>query len=414
MSASADLHLPKAASFEAFHERSLPDALTRRSSKLPDAYGRTLAPFGIRERESGRAYTFSYVPSYVPGSGTIKIHPGEEDAKTLVELPFEHWAGLTEDLESAPGLVYGDHATRVRGDLMDFMQWEPALRWLFQDRPVYDPECVDLRDSQGRALDPTRGFYPDDDPEEMAEFLRVVGYLWVRNVLSPEEVETLQEEGERLRAAAKPGDQESWWGKREDGQELLCRVLRAGKEPKMRSLHGDPRLERYAELCDVPMEHKQGAGDKDGVTILWKQPGVAEGLGDLPWHRDCGMGGHASMCPTAVMSIFLGPNTEEAGQIRFLPGSWKSSYPFADGNDAAAPQGIAPPAQPGDITLHYGDGLHVAPPPTGSDAPFRSCILMGYGRTGGGHHKGKRHYNDILLGNADGQVEDMRKVAERR
>lgn len=162
------------------------------------------------------------------------------------------------------------------------------------------------------------------------------------------------------------------------------------------------------------MEHKQGPGDKDGLAILWKQPGVEEGLGDLPWHRDCGMGGHASMCPTAVTSIFLGPNTKEAGQIRFLPGSWKSSFPFTDGNDAGAPEGVAPAAEPGDITLHYGDGLHVAPPPTGSEGPFRSCILMGYGRTGGGHHAGGRHYNDILLGNADGQVEDMRKIAKRR
>jgi hypothetical protein len=410
MSAPAAPHLPDATSFKGFHERSVPEALTRRSSRLPDAYGQTLEPFGIRERESGRTYTLSFAPE----SGSIEIQRGEENAVTLIELPSEKWVGLTQDVESAPGLVYGDHATRVRGDLMDFVHWEPALRWLYLDRPVYDPSNVDLQDSHGRTLDPTRGFSPDDDPDEMAEFLRTVGYLWVRNVLSPEEIKILQQESERLRDAARPGDQESWWGKREDGSEVLCRVLRAGKEPKMRSLHGDPRLERYAELCDLPMDHKQGPGDKDGLAILWKQPRVAEGLGDLPWHRDCGMGGHASMCPTAVMSIFLGPNTKEAGQIRFLPGSWKSSFPFAEGNDAGAPEGVAPAAKPGDITLHYGDGLHVAPPPTGSEGPFRSCILMGYGRTGGGHHAGKRHYNDILLGNADGQVEDMRKIAKRR
>ena len=235
-----------------------------------------------------------------------------------------------------------------------------------------------------------------------------------RRLLLVRQIALLSMESAKEREAARPGDQESWWGKREDGSEVLCRVLRAGKEPKMRSLHGDPRLERYAELCDLPMEHKQGPGDKDGLAILWKQPGVEEGLGDLPWHRDCGMGGHASMCPTAVTSIFLGPNTKKAGQIRFLPGSWKSSFPFTDGNDAGAPEGVAPAAEPGDITLHYGDGLHVAPPPTGSEGPFRSCILMGYGRTGGGHHAGGRHYNDILLGNADGQVEDMRKIAKRR
>ena len=153
----------------------------------------------------------------------------------------------------------------------------------------------------------------------MAHFLRTVGYLWIRNVFSEEEVEELRRESERLRSSAREGDQESWWGKNAQGESLLCRVLRAGKEPKMRSLHSDPRLRGLAELCDEKMVLKQAAEAKDGVTVLWKQPGVTEGLGDLPWHRDCGMGGHGSMCPTAVLSVFLGPNTPEAGAISFLP-----------------------------------------------------------------------------------------------
>ena len=396
-------------SFEAYHDSLLAEALAHRASRLPEAYARSLAPFGVRERESGKTYTYRSVPE----QGGIEIACGDAEASTIIELAAEDFQLLTEDLESAAGLLYGERASRHRGDAMDFLQWEPAMRWMYVDRPVYDPDAVVLRDAAGRTLDPTRGFEPDDDPEEMAEFLRVVGYLWVRGVLAPEEVAELREEGERLAAAAREGDQESWWGRREDGSSVLCRVLRAGKEPKMRSLHGDPRLERIAALTDVPMEHKQGPEDKDGVTLLWKHPDVSEGLGDLPWHRDCGMGGHASMCPTAVMSIFLGPNTPEAGQIRFLPGSWKSSFPFVEGDAANAPRGVAPPASPGDVTLHYGDGLHVAPPPTGRTGPFRSCVLMGFGRTDGHHHRGGRHYNDVLLGREDGQVQDMRSVARR-
>ena len=111
------------------------------------------------------------------------------------------------------------------------------------------------------------------------------------------------------------------------------------------------------------------------------------------------------------MSIFLGPNAPEAGELRFLPGSWQMSYPFAEGTDARAPQGVAPPARPGDVTIHYGDGLHVAPPPTSETGPHRSCVLIAYRRKGGGHHRGERHYNDVLLGSADGQIQDMRKVA---
>ncbi|MBB85503.1 MAG: hypothetical protein CL931_16965 [Deltaproteobacteria bacterium] len=397
-------------SFADYHRETLASELARRQSRLPTSYASTLRPFAIRERESGEACT--YRPD--PERGTILVSAGETEAETVVELARASFVQLTEDLESSAGLVYGDRVTAVRGDLMDLLQWEPAFRWMFRDRPVYDPDDADLRDSAGHPLDPARSFTLDDDPEEMAEFLRVVGYLWVREVLSPDEVDELRAESERLRTAAVEGDQESWWGKTADGESLLCRVLRPGTEPKMRSLHGDPRLERIAALTDVPMEHKQGPEDKDGLALLWKQPAVAEGLGDLPWHRDCGMGGHASMCPTAVLSVFLGPNTPEAGQIRFLPGSWNASFPFIEGDAENAPHGVAPLAQPGDVTFHYGDGLHVAPPPTGSEGPFRSCVIMGYGRVGGGTHRGERHYNDVLLGDDAGQVTNMRDMARTR
>ena len=400
----------EASTFDEYHREQLARSLADRESRLPGRYAATLRPFAIRERESGAAYTYT-VSSEARG---IRLEAGDAQATTVVEIDRDCFVQLTEDLESSAGLVYGDRVRPVRGDLMDLMQWEPALRWMFRDRPVYDPDDVDLTDASGRALDPAHAFEPDDDPAEMAEFLRVVGYLWVRNVLSPDEVRQLREEGERLRASAVEGDQESWWGRDEAGDSVLCRVLRGGKEPTIRALHGDPRLERFAALCDAPMKHNQGPEDKDGIALLWKRPGVAEGLGDLPWHRDCGMGGHASMCPTAVLSLFLGPNTPEAGQIRFLPGSWKSSFPYIEGDAASAPHGVGPLAQPGDITFHYGDGLHVAPPPTGTRGPFRSCLLMGYGRSDGGHHRGERHYNDVLLGSEDGQVTNMRDVAKSR
>jgi len=400
---------PEAFAFGDFHTRTLPRQLSERSTSLPPEYAASLRPIAIGEQESGTRFTYRYDAD----RGGILVEPGDGNGKTIIDLPRQNFAQLTQDLESAAGLVYGEHAKLERGDLMDLLQWEPAFRWMFCDRPVYDPAAVELRNSRGELLDPSKAFSVDDEPEEMADYLRSVGYLWVRNVIPPDEIEALRAAGERLRAAAREGDQESWWGRNEVGESVLCRVLRAGQEPGMRALHGDPRLERFAALADVAMEHKQGPEDKDGVTLLWKQPGVAEGLGDLPWHRDCGMGGHASMCPTAVLSVFLGPNTPEAGQIRFLPGSWKSSFPFVDGTDAAAPVGVGPPAQPGDITFHYGDGLHVAPPPTGSEGPFRSCVLLSYARTDGSHHLGGRHYNDVLLGSEDGQVKNMREMAKR-
>ena len=393
--------------FEEFHAVDLPRRLSAAPSSLPETYTRRLRPLGIQIRETGASKTYR-----IAGGG-VGVVDGQADAATVIEIAHESWQEIVHDLETAPGLIYGQRVRRIRGDLMQFLEWEPALRWMFTGREVYDPASVDLRDASGAPLDLTRGFALEDDDAEMAHFLANAGYLWVRNVLSAEEIDGLRNAAGRLEAAAREGDQESWWGKRSDGSPVLCRVLRAGKEPCMGALHSDSRLRRLVSLCEVEMDTKMGARDKDGVTVLWKRPGVEEGLANLPWHRDCGMGGHASMCPTAVLSVFLGPNTPEAGQLSFLPGSWQKSFPFAEAGDAHAPQGVAPPASAGDVTLHYGDGLHVAPAPTGALGPYRSCVLIGFARAGGGHHRGLRHYNDALLGAEDGQIEHMSKLVSK-
>lgn len=388
-------------------ERPHPPRLAEPAARLPESYAASLSPLAFTIAETGETWT------YAIRDGRVESSPGAEAASDRLELSQASFDGLRRDVESSAGLIYGGKIRALQGDAMAFLQWEPALRWLFTGRAVYDASAVDLRGRDGAPLDPARAFRLDDDPEEMAHQLRTVGFVFVRGAFSPDEVETLRAESELLRRDAREGDQESWWGKRSDGTTVLCRVLRAGKQPKMRSLHGDPRIWQLAKLCDVPMELPLAADEKDGVTVLWKQPGVEEGLGDLPWHRDCGLGGHATMCPTAVVSVFLGPNTPEAGELRFLPGSWQSSLPYQTADSPAAPRGIAPPARAGDVTIHYGDGMHVAPPPTGTTGPFRSCILLGFKRRGGGHHEGGRHYNDVLLGDESGQIPDMKKVASR-
>ena len=91
---------------------------------------------------------------------------------------------------------------------------------------------------------------------------------------------------------------------------------------------------------------------------------MSEGLGDLPWHRDCGMGGHALMCPTLIASVFLTPSTPETGELRMLPGSWQRGCGPMDARDPRAPRGVSFAAAPGDVSLHYGDTMHAAPPPT--------------------------------------------------
>ena len=155
-----------------------------------------------------------------------------------------------------------------------------------------------------------------------------------------EEIAGFLEEAEQLRGEAVPGDKLSWWGKDARGEAILCRVTRAAAKPRLRSLPSDPRVVALKDLADEKLEHRRPASEEEGVSIIWKHPEMREGLGDLPWHRDCGMGGHAIMCPVLIVSVFLTPATAESGALRMLPGSWQASCGPIDARDARAPRGV--------------------------------------------------------------------------
>jgi ectoine hydroxylase-related dioxygenase (phytanoyl-CoA dioxygenase family) len=405
--------------FSDYHREVLPGRLAAGHLRAAAPGLDGLPSIAIRIAESGES------ARYVPRAGdapAIGIYPDDAGAELVVRLGVRAWSGLVHDVETPASLVYHGEVEAIRGDLMDFVRWEPVLRAMYTGRPVYDPAAVDLRDRRGAPLDPARGFTLAEierEPEEAAHFLRVVGYLLVKGVFSPDEVEAFRSAAAALREAARPDDRASWWARDAAGAPVLCRVLRGGTQPVLRALKHDPRIARVVALADEKLVAKQSADEPDGVTVLWKNPGVREGLSDLPWHRDCGMGGHASMCPTLVASVFLEANTPEAGALRFLPASWRASYRFAeaDGAAEAAEAGTEPglimPAEPGDFTVHYGDGWHAAPPPTSDTGPFRCSVLLSFEREGAFNHRGERHYNDVLLGDEQGQVQSMRTRAGR-
>ncbi len=391
--------------FQTFHRQELPRRLARWGGMAAEA-ARPHGPLAFR-LPSGEAF------AYLPGDDGIAVREGDAGADTVVGLDRDDWEGLFLDLESAPGLLYAGRARGLRGDLMRFVGWEPALRAMLHGIPIYDPGRVDLRDRQGRPLELGRGHRLDDDPAELSHFLDAAGYLLVKGAFAADEVQRLREGADELRRRARRGDGASWWGRNRAGEEVLCRVIQAGVLPVFRELHADPRVRALAELGRGALRPRP-AEAPNGVTVLWKNPDMAEGLSDLPWHRDCGMGGHAVMCPTLVMSLYLHPATPETGELRFLPGSWRATHGFAEATDPEAPRGVAVAAEAGDVTLHYGDGMHAAPPPTGARGPFRSGVLIGFAQAGSRHHRGEDHYNDVLLRDGDGQVQHLAKVARAR
>lgn len=393
--------------FREFHEVDLPARLAAGNGALAGPDATKIGPLAIRTPDG----TYTYRGT----GGGIEIVAGDAAAKAVVGLDLDSWRGLVADLDTPPGLFYGGRVEAVRGNPLRFVRWEPALRAMFHGRPIFDPASVELRDRSGVPLEADRSFTLDElraDDADARHFLATAGYVWVREAFDRAEVAEMLAEASVLHDEAVEGDQQSWWGRDAEGRPVLCRVLTGARRERLQRLHRDDRVALVASLPGIELRNDAGSG-RDGVTVLWKTPNVVEGLADLPWHRDCGMGGHASACPRYVMTICLTDGAPAAGELRFLPGSHRFSHPFIDGRDDAAPRGVSVPVTAGDMTIHIGDVMHVSMPPTSDAGPHRISVLMGFASPTARHHRGERHYNDVLLGADDGQVAHLADLVTR-
>jgi len=370
-------------SFDHYHRETLPARLAGDWGAIAARGAAGLPPLAMRLAD-GRAFT------YVPGPNGVAIVPGDAAAKTVVELDEALWRGLRDSVETPSGILLFGKGKVVSGDGGDFIHWESALRTLYEALPPYDPKAP-LVGRDGREIDPSRTFFPDDDRAEMADFLRTTGYILVRQVIPANEIDELLEAAESLKAAARQNDPMAWWGQHEDGRTLLTRVLNGGTHPRIRALIRDPRLQRIVELSDHALE----ATDTDVIHVLFKQSHmVFDGKTDNPWHRDCGLGLHATMCPLMNGSLFLRPATPETGELRFMPGSWRTAGVSNVFDERELGVGIT--ADPGDFSLHYGDGMHAGPPPTAKEGPFRASIVLEYGPIGRAPGLGQEQ-NDLQM-----------------
>jgi ectoine hydroxylase-related dioxygenase (phytanoyl-CoA dioxygenase family) len=393
--------------FEAFHQSELLARLAAGNGALAAAAAPHNASLAFRVEGRG-AYT------YRRADDNIEVARGEERADVVIELDHEDWKGVVNETKTAPGLLYGGRVKCRRGNAIKFVAWEPGLRAMYNGRPVWNPDAP-LYDRHGDVLDPEQTFRLDDEREDMAHFMRTVGYLFVRDVFEPDEIAGFLEEAEALQQEARKGDQLSWWGTNTDGEEVLTRVTRAAAKPRLSGIPTDPRLTGLVELSHHDLQVRSRSTAEEGVSLIFKRPGMSEGgLSDLPWHRDCGMGGHSEVCPILIASVYLTESNPDSGDLRVLPGSWQGSVPYIDANHPAAPKGALFSARPGDLSLHYGDTMHSAPPPEDPNrASYRISAVTGYARPDMKVPRQKGGYNSVLHGREDGQIEHLSRVASR-
>ena len=333
------------------------------------------------------------------------VEPGSESADAVAELDAAAFDDLVNERWTIFGLLYPGRMRVARGSFDDVASWEAALTNLWFDRPIYDGATDDVD-----RLDLGRSFRMTDDDRDIVAFLATAGFVVLRGVYSSGEIAAFDAEVNRLRSLATPDDNRSWWATNADGTEVCCRLTYMNERSSLLAgLHEDPRLERIASWHGEPL---RSAPDRlDGHTVVIKNSAVVSGLSDLPWHRDCGMGGHPVLCPTLSVGIQLDHANAANGQLWYLAGSHRHTNRISEVDRHPEWPVVRVDAEPGDVTVHYAHVLHVAPPPTAGDAHRRAMyVTFNNARVFDVVPPGKG-YNDVVFSQGDGRVRAPAELA---
>ena len=373
-----------------FHDDQLPALLGSDRGALAGAAARGLGPLVLKVDQQSWTYREE--------GGTIEVSQGEVD-EPWVEAAMDAgaWSDLATSMRTAIALHLAGELTITAGTFGRFGAWESVLRALYLGIPAYDPTRVQLVDDLGGPIDLTRTFSLADDDDEMSTWLHATGFLHLTGVFDADEVAELQAATDQITAAIGPDDPMTWWATRPDGSEVLCRVIYAQRlSPLMGDLATDPRMERLARLLGSPTASFPDR--MDGPTVLIKPSGELQGLSNLPWHQDCGLGLHPITCPAISLGIQITGSSAEVGRLEVIAGSHGQSVPPGT-SDAAMTQWpkVAVNTNPGDVTVHIQDVLHASPPPTGSGG--RATLYLSYYPPNLGEHIGPgQAVNDLIRG----------------
>lgn len=386
--------------FDDFNRVRLPSLNARHGSLVATDLA-SAPPLAFRTDE-GDAFT------WLPAADGLRVVEGEADAETVVALSERTFSEFVQELLTAAGAARTGRAKLARGTLVGWQRWEPALQSLCSGRAIYGPLVWQtLLDRSGQPLDLARRFRVDDDPDEMRQYFEAAGFLHLRSVFSPEEIERFRSEVEHVRAHTSPGDPFSWWSINRAGQEVVTRINYLGRHsPTLQALSHDPRLLRFARLAGPDL---RVCDDRlDGPMVFIKNADVVQGNGDLGWHVDDGIGGHPVMCPLIQTGIQLDHANAANGQLKLLAGSHRyTKHWIAWGQEGELPC-VALDTEPGDLTVHYGDAMHTTPPPTSPDAGRRALYYKFAEPKTFEWIPANCHYNDALF-----RADESGKVASR-
>jgi hypothetical protein len=285
------------------------------------------------------------------------------DAKAHVQLSREQFDELVSDQQTFMSMWAANKLRQEKGNVGHCLDWWLVLRAAIDGVPIHVPGAVTFADRKGAPLDLNRSFRPDDDVEEMRNFLREAGFLHVRGVFGAEEMRVISADMDTAVPHYSEGDGRSWWARTDAGETRLVRMQ--GFDRESETVHGLLGDSRFLSLAQIP-----GAGHEFGrkraqnrIEALFKPIGVTEGISDIPWHKDCGIGRHSYECCGMTVGISVTGADDVSGQLRVIAGSHRALvWSGIRQPDLDLPD-IPLPTETGDITIHLSCTMHMAQPP---------------------------------------------------
>ncbi len=306
------------------------------------------------EGEGGGAW------SLVAEGGTVAVRSGVVDGAVVVTFDtatFSDWAQLQASLNGlsvAQVLRYRDGTER------DVSIWDSLWLTIQDGWPIVDPDLAFL-DRDGRPLDLGRSFTRDDDPADVAHFLREAGYLHLRGWLDPTDMATISADIDRAQGEYTEGDGRSWWAELADGSHRVVRLQDfLPYSPTTAAILDGPVWEQLrVTLAGDDAELVKGKA----IEALIKPVGVVRGASDVTFHRDCHLGRHPYGCSGATIGISVTGSSEANGRLRVCAGSHRVVMPVEIAKHDPYLPVVAVTTEPGDLTVHLSCTLHEARPP---------------------------------------------------
>lgn len=353
-----------------FFDDDLPARIDEHANKIFPALA-FIRPRPIEIHVEGDAWTLT------ADDERVVIRPGgRSDATARVKLGREQLADLADDQQTIMSLWASGALDQRAGTVGHLLDWWLVLRAALDGTPIYTPGSISLDDGAGKPLDLARRFHPGDDPAEMQHFLETAGFLHIEGLFAEAEMDAISADMDRAAPTYTEGDGRSWWARTAEGETRLVRMQGFDRESDgARALIDDARFLDLAAISGAGHEFgRKRASNK--IEALFKPIGVTEGISDIPWHKDCGIGRHSYECCGLTVGISVTGADAVSGQLWVIAGTHRALvWSGIRQPDLDLPE-IPLATRTGDVTLHLSCTMHMAQPPVERE---RRVMYSGFG-----------------------------------